>query len=67
MLFLKTWVSGPTPEEEHEKFNQFRAMTKEQFADDVEEIKRRARKKSRDRYYGTKDPDEAKGKGPDSE
>ncbi|WP_159611854.1 hypothetical protein [Glutamicibacter sp. JC586] len=48
MLFLKTWVPGPTPEEEHEKFNEFRAMTKEHFADDVEEIKRRARKKSRE-------------------
>lgn len=54
MLFLQTWISGPTPEEEHEKFNQLRALTREHFGEDLKEIKRRARERTREKYYNDK-------------
>lgn len=60
LLWMKSWIPGPTPEEEQATFDEFKAMTKEHFADDVEEIKRRARDRTRDRYYKKKARDEAK-------
>lgn len=51
IIWLRSWKPGPSPEEEHAKFNEFKRMTGERFADDVAEIKRRASEKSRERYY----------------
>lgn len=60
LLWMKSWIPGPTPEEEQATIDEFTAMTKEHFADDVEEIKRGARERTRDRYYKKKARDEAK-------
>lgn len=57
---MKSWIPGPTPEEEQATIDEFTAMTKEHFADDAEEIKRRAREKTRESYYKKKARDEAK-------
>lgn len=60
LLWMKSWIPGPTPEEEQATIDEFTAMTKEHFADDVEEIKRRARETIRESYYKKKARDEAK-------
>lgn len=51
------WQPGETRLETHERYEEFKAMTKESFADDADEIKRRAREKTKESYYKTH-PDE---------
>ncbi|WP_417364882.1 hypothetical protein [Glutamicibacter arilaitensis] len=62
IFWLKPWEKGPTSEEEHATFSEFKAMTKEHFADDVEQIKSRARDKTREKYFRKKARREAKAK-----
>lgn len=51
VIWLRSWVPGPTPEEEQAKFNEFKQMTSEHFADDIAEIKRQAAEKTKEQYY----------------
>lgn len=69
LLWLKPWEPGPSPEEEHATFNEFKAMTKEHFADDVAQIRHQATERTKEKYYRAKARKEAKdpGKDPDSE
>ncbi|MGH3654207.1 hypothetical protein [Glutamicibacter sp.] len=60
IIWTKPWVPGPSPEEMDAKFKEFKAMTKDHFADDVAEIKRRARDRTREQYYAKKAREEAK-------
>lgn len=60
IFWLKLWEKGPTPEEEQARFSEFKAMTKEHFADDVAQIKSRARDKTREKYFRKKARQEAK-------
>ncbi|MNW31954.1 hypothetical protein D3C74_88830 [compost metagenome] len=60
ILWIKPWVPGPSPEEMAAKFHEFKAMTKDHFADDVADIKRRARERTREQYYAKKAREEAK-------
>ncbi len=50
LLWMKSWIPGPTPEEEQATIDEFTAMTKEHFADDVVELKRGGWVSTRDRY-----------------
>ncbi|MGP9650761.1 hypothetical protein ACT3TP_09785 [Glutamicibacter sp. AOP38-B1-38] len=60
VLWLRSWEPGPTPEEEQAKFQDFKAMTSEYFAEDAAEIKRQAGHKARERYYKKKARGESK-------
>ena len=47
-ILSKSWLPGDTQAEFDEKWRQTKQMTRETFDEDVEEIRRRARKRARD-------------------
>lgn len=56
-ILSSPWQPGETRQETRERYGEFKEMTKETFADDSDEIKRRAREKTKESYYKTH-PDE---------
>ncbi|WP_404288905.1 hypothetical protein [Glutamicibacter arilaitensis] len=55
IILTKSWVPGPTPEKDQEMFNEFKTMSKEHFAEDVERIKNQARESTKKKYYAKKE------------
>ena len=52
VILSKSWLPGDTQDEFDERWRQTEQMTHETFDEDVQEIKRRARQRARDNYYG---------------
>lgn len=50
-VLLKPWQPGETQAETDAKFAEFKTMTRQHFDDDVVEIKRRARERTKNSYY----------------
>ncbi|WP_146112648.1 hypothetical protein [Arthrobacter sp. MYb213] len=54
-FLLKPWQAGETQQETDARFAEFKAMTKEHFAEDIVEIKARARERTKNAYYASED------------
>lgn len=50
-ILSSPWEPGETRQETHERYENFKEMTKETFADDADEIRRRAREQTKEAYY----------------
>lgn len=51
VVLSRPWQPGESREEFHQRYEQFKDTTKVTFADDGDEVKRRARDKARNDYY----------------
>ncbi|HAY44382.1 MAG TPA: hypothetical protein DCY59_12970 [Micrococcaceae bacterium] len=52
-FLIRPWQAGETQQETDAKIAEFKATTKEHFAEDIVEIKARARERTKNAYYAT--------------
>lgn len=66
-FLIRPWQAGETQQETDAKLAEFKAMTKEHFAEDIVEIKTRARERTKNAYYATKDKKRRQSKSEDQD
>jgi len=55
VILTKSWIPGPSPEDEQRIFDEFKTMTKEHFSDDIDRIKSQARENTKKKYFEKKE------------
>ncbi|WP_333615162.1 hypothetical protein [Glutamicibacter sp.] len=54
-FLLKPWQAGETQQETDAKFAEFKAMTKEHFAEDIVEVRARVGERTKNSYFASED------------
>lgn len=55
VILTKSWIPGPSAEQEQRIFDEFKNMTKDHFSDDLDRIKSQARENTKKKYFEKKE------------